>query len=42
MISRGLISKREASLIIGVMRRAAERLDRAGQPKPPRNALVDV
>ncbi|MEM3018513.1 MAG: TrmJ/YjtD family RNA methyltransferase, partial [Candidatus Bathyarchaeia archaeon] len=27
VISRGLISKREASLIIGVMRRAAERLD---------------
>jgi tRNA/rRNA methyltransferase len=43
VISRSLISKREASLMIGVMRRAAERLDRSKEPtKPTGNGRVDV
>ncbi|MBS7622947.1 TrmJ/YjtD family RNA methyltransferase [Candidatus Bathyarchaeota archaeon] len=43
VISRSLISKREASLIVGVMRRAAERLDdRTRQPEPRRKIRVDV
>lgn len=37
VISRSLISKREASLIVGVMRRAAERIvsDRSNRKQPP-------